>query len=167
MGRRSPPRPPSPPSLALTQTLRIVGVGFGGAELQLRHNSSSLPRPSFRTEQADFFHPASLLRTGRPAQREISLLFAFISRLPTRSGSCPFPGFVAAAFLGGLSRLQRRIHPASVAATSCRLLSFSVIPSIVEGSWLDVRIGTVDGIISPLPRVSSRTERGICFSLRL
>jgi hypothetical protein len=42
---------------------------------------------SFRTEQADFFHPASPLRTGRPAQREISLLFAFIPSPHPHSGS--------------------------------------------------------------------------------
>src|SRR5580704_18829027 len=32
-------------------------------------------QPSFRTERADFFFPIRFLRMGRPAQREISLLF--------------------------------------------------------------------------------------------
>ena len=42
---------------------------------------------SFRTEQPDFLPPASLLRSGRPAQRGISLLFAFIPSPHPHSGS--------------------------------------------------------------------------------
>jgi hypothetical protein len=34
-----------------------------------------LAQPSFRAEQTDFSLPGSLLRTGRPAQREIFLGF--------------------------------------------------------------------------------------------
>ncbi len=45
-------------------------------------------------------------------------------------------------------------------------LFFLVIPTGAEGSWLDLSAGTVDGIISPFPQVSPRTERGICFLLR-
>src|SRR6266849_5551540 len=64
---------------------------------------AALPHPSFRTEQADFFHPVAPA-TGRPAEREISLLlsstcamnlspprFAFIPPHPAPLGASRAP----------------------------------------------------------------------------
>ena len=43
--------------------------------------------------------------------------------------------------------------------------ALAVIPSVIESPWLNLRTSIVAGKVSPPPRVSSRTERGICFSL--
>jgi hypothetical protein len=44
-----------------------------------------------------------------------------------------------------------------------RLLANASAGRVVEGSWLDVSMGTVAGSILPLPQVSSRMERRSAF----
>jgi hypothetical protein len=160
----------------------IVSLSRGRCRAPLfrgRNFSSDIkahPNPIVIPNGAGRFFPSRFAPANRSAcaERNLSSLCIHLAS-PDPVGIVPVPRFCSGRLEfypdscrgGGLPRLQRRIHPASVVATSPRHLAFSVIPTIAEGSWLDVRIGTVDGIISPLPRVSSRTERGICFSLRL